>query len=63
MEKTIKIKQDRYESAEEFRGELGTALFTILDLARCGDEVSLSDLANNLYVLEYLLRYADISVE
>lgn len=63
MEKTIKIKQDRYESAEEFKGELGAALFTILDLARCGDEVSLSDLANNLYVLEYLLRYADISVE
>lgn len=60
---TIKIKQDRYTTPEEFREELQDALVCVFDLARMGDELPLSEVANRFYVLHYLLRDAEITIE
>lgn len=62
MEKTITIKQDYYDTAEEFKNALRNVMYAILDLARRGEEVSFSSLANDLYPLEYLIRDAEITV-
>lgn len=60
---TIKIKQDRYTTPEEFKEELQDAVYAVFDLARMGDDMSPSELANKFYVLHYLLRDTEITIE
>ena len=60
---TIKIKQNYYSTAEEFKNALRNVMYAILDFARRGEEVSFSSLANDLYPLEFLLRDCEITVE
>ena len=62
-EYTIKIKQDRYTTPEEFRDELQDALVAVFDLARMGDDMPPSEVANRFYILHYLLRDTEISIE
>lgn len=59
----IKIEQDYYQDAESFREHLKNAYFAVMDFARMGDDIPISDLANNLYVIEHLLRNCKISIE
>lgn len=63
MEKTIKIKQNYYSTAEEFKNELREVLYSVLDFARRGAEKSMSELANDLYVVEFLIRDCEITIE
>ena len=60
---TIKIKQDYYEDVESFREHLNNAYFAVMDFIRCGEDMSISDLINNLYVIEHLLRNCEIEIE
>ena len=60
---TIKIKQDYYQDVDSFREHLNNAYFAVMDFARRGEDMSVSDLANNLYVIEHLLRNCEIEIE
>lgn len=60
---TIKIKQDYYENAEDFKRHLQDAYFGVMDFARRGDDVPVSELVNDLYVIEFLLQECEITVE
>ena len=63
MDYTIKIKQDRYTTPEEFKAELHDAILAIIDFARLGDEMPISELGERCYVLNYLLRDTEITIE
>ena len=63
MTKTIKIKQDRYDTVEEFKSEVCDAMRAVFNLARMGDDLSFSELANDLYILEFLLKDSEISID
>lgn len=62
-QRIIEIKQDYYDDVEDFRRHLSDAYFTVMNYARRGDDMSISDLASNLYVIEFLLNECEITIK